>query len=364
MKIKHFYSLVTSLVTAGAFYAQVGINTQTPQATLDVVGNATDITFKDGIIPPRISKQDLASKNLGTYDTTQEGAIVYVNNITAPTGNTPSLTQVANITSKGFYYFTGSVWQPYTSSGTSTSTSGFYDTNGSLTDNRVVTQGANTLAFVGTAVNSFSVDGSTFSVDATNHRVGVGTAAPTNAVHVNATNPLRLEGLQSSSGSAGTLSVNSTGVVQLRNSSSISAVRGTGTVSITVNNNFVNATASTKTFDNLNEMSGNTFTAASTGLYKVDFVINYPQRSASEDDGDGYLGYSQIRLNGIQQSFTNTKVTLPESSAAPSFVTCTNSVLLKMNAGQVLSFQALVFGATPNSTSILAPFTINVVRID
>jgi hypothetical protein len=34
-----------------------------------------------------------------------EGAIVYVNNITAPTGNTPSLTQVANITSKGLLFY-------------------------------------------------------------------------------------------------------------------------------------------------------------------------------------------------------------------------------------------------------------------
>lgn len=152
--------------------------------------------------------------------------------------------------------------------------------------------------------------------------------------------------------------------MQLRNSSNISAARGTGIVTITLNNTFTNATLSTKTFDNLNEMTGNTFTATSTGLYKIDFMINYPQREVTEDDEDGYIGYSQISLNGVQQSFTSTKVSLPEKNGAPSFITCMNSTLLKINAGQVLSFQALSFGSTPSSTNILAPFTINVVRVE
>lgn len=111
-------------------------------------------------------------------------------------------------------------------------------------------------------------------------------------------------------------------------------------------------------------MLGNTFTAASTGLYKVDFLVNYPQRDITEDDGDGYMGYAQISLNGIQQAFTSTKVSVPEKNGAPTFVSCTNSTIIKMNAGQVLSFQALSFGSTPNSTNIVAPFTISVVRID
>lgn len=53
-----------------------------------------------------------------------------------------------------------------------------YNSDGSLTGNRIVTQGTNTLAFTSSAVNGFSVGGNTFSVDAANDRVGIGTTAP------------------------------------------------------------------------------------------------------------------------------------------------------------------------------------------
>lgn len=61
---------------------------------------------------------------------------------------------------------------------TTATTPNIYTANGSLIGNRTVTQGASTLAFTSTALNGFSVDGTTFSVDAANHRVGMGTAAP------------------------------------------------------------------------------------------------------------------------------------------------------------------------------------------
>jgi len=48
--------LVKILLFAGFFIkAQVGINTSTPQATLDVNGKPTDNTVLDGIIAPRIT---------------------------------------------------------------------------------------------------------------------------------------------------------------------------------------------------------------------------------------------------------------------------------------------------------------------
>ncbi|WP_250255671.1 hypothetical protein [Chryseobacterium sp. Marseille-Q3244] len=464
MKGKQFYSLIALCATV-ILNAQVGINTDTPNATLDVAGT-TNPNMKDGLLPPRVSKQQLAAKDSGTYGSDQIGAIVYITDIISPTGLIPSIAQVGSIHNTGYHYFTGLQWVAISTN--------IYNSDGSLTGNRVVTQDANTLAFTSTSVNAFSIDGTTLSVDAANHRTGLGTASPetrfhvvsaipssnrynlidatagtnpygilalrntsalatgnysllgftnsgpssgganwalgsvrtgstlingseedfyignsvgggliermrinsitgnvgigtstaTNKLHINATNPIRLEGLQGASSPVGSLAVNSTGVVQLRNSSNVSAARGTGVVVITLNNTFTNATTSAKTFDNLNEMTGNTFTANATGLYKVDFMVNYPQRDATEDDGDGYTGYAQISLNGVQQSFTSNKVTLPEKNGAPSFVTCTNSTLLKMNAGQILSFQALSFGSTPGSTNIAAPFIISVVRLE
>ena len=62
--------------------------------------------------------------------------------------------------------------------------SNIYTANGTLTGARTVTQGANTLAFTSTATNGFSVDGSTFSVDAANNRIGIGTTAPKNDLQI------------------------------------------------------------------------------------------------------------------------------------------------------------------------------------
>ncbi|MDM1556005.1 hypothetical protein HX126_15675 [Chryseobacterium indologenes] len=464
MKGKQFYSLIALCATV-ILNAQVGINTSNPHATLDVAGT-TDPNMKDGLLPPRVSKQQLAAKEYGTYGSDQIGAIVYITDIISPTGLTPSIAQMGSIHNTGYHYFTGLQWVAISTN--------IYNSDGSLIGNRVVTQDTNTLAFTSTSVNGFSVDGTTLSIDAANHRTGVGTASPetrfhvvatapssnrynlidatvgntpnsilalrntsalatgnysllgftnsgpssgganwalgsvrtgsilingseedfyignsvgggliermrinpitgnvgigtstaTNKLHINATNPVRLEGLQGASGPVGSLTVNSTGVVQLRNASNVSAARGTGIMTITLNNTFTNATISAKTFDNLNEMTGNTFTASATGLYKIDFTVNYPQRDVAEDDGDGYIGYAQISLNGVQQSFTSNKVSLPEKNGAPTFITCTNSTLLKINAGQIISFQALSFGSTPNLTNIVAPFTISVVRLE
>lgn len=195
--------------------------------------------------------------------------------------------------------------------------------------------------------------------------MGVGIMAPTNKLHVNGTNPLRLEGLQVSADTSGSLTVNSTGVVQLQNSSSISAVRATGNVSITVNNTFTTIGTPTETFDNLNELTGTTFTAATTGLYKVDFSINYPQRANTEDGGDGYLTFVTINLNGTAYSSKMTKVAPPEVSGAPSTITGSNSELIKMTTGNTLTFQGLTFGSNPTTAApINGSYVVNIVRID
>lgn len=94
-----------SLISFAA-QGQVGINTQTPQATLEVVGKPNDINHYDGIILPRITGDQLAAK---TYSPAKKGAIVFV------TGATTNLTgQVLHITKSGLYYFDGNLWMPFT----------------------------------------------------------------------------------------------------------------------------------------------------------------------------------------------------------------------------------------------------------
>ena len=42
--------------------AQVGINTTEPKATLDITGSATNLTKIDGVIPPRLTGDELKAK--------------------------------------------------------------------------------------------------------------------------------------------------------------------------------------------------------------------------------------------------------------------------------------------------------------
>lgn len=119
----------------------VGIGTTTPTQPLDVVGN---VKFSGALMP---------NNTAGTTGQvlTSAGAGV------APTWTTPATVNT------------------------------LYSADGTLAGNRVVTQGANTLAFNGTAVNAFSVDGTTMSVDAANNRVGIGTSTPVSQLSVGST---------------------------------------------------------------------------------------------------------------------------------------------------------------------------------
>ena len=83
-----------------------------------------------------------------------------------------------------------------------------YTANGTLTGDRVVTQGTSFLRFTPTITNGFSVNGTTFSVDGENNRVGIGTITPLRKFHLNGTmqltNELNVGGTATTVGSAGT----------------------------------------------------------------------------------------------------------------------------------------------------------------
>ncbi|MFY1047479.1 hypothetical protein [Chryseobacterium sp. GP-SGM7] len=99
--IYSFLSLISFIVQG-----QVGINTQTPQATLEVVGKPNDTNHYDGIIPPRITGDQLSAK---TYSPSKKGTIVFV---TDPASSLSG--QVLRITKSGLYYFDGIIWMPFT----------------------------------------------------------------------------------------------------------------------------------------------------------------------------------------------------------------------------------------------------------
>ncbi|WP_262151027.1 hypothetical protein [Chryseobacterium foetidum] len=93
------YILLAALLCSYGMNAQVGINTNTPSATLDVQ-KSTTAGQPIGIIPPRVTGDELRL-NANVYGAAQNGAIVYVTTpITAITEPKSS-----SITSRGLFIY-------------------------------------------------------------------------------------------------------------------------------------------------------------------------------------------------------------------------------------------------------------------
>lgn len=227
---KQLLSIIV-LLTCSEISAQVGINSTTPKATLDIAAKTSNGSTPEGIIAPRLTGDQIKAAD-AQYTAAQQGTIIY-----ATAAVTTASVKTANLTAPGYYYYDGSLWQKigntYTGStsialnGSSfertaltgdvtaaannnsttisnnavtsakildgdianadlgTGVGGIYKGSGSLSGATTVTQNANTLAFTSTATNGFSVDGTSLSVDAANNRVGIGTSGPTEKLHVN-----------------------------------------------------------------------------------------------------------------------------------------------------------------------------------
>ena len=66
-----------ALLCSGLAYSQVGIDTETPKATLDVTGKPTDMSKIDGFIVPRLAGTELKAKD-ALYGADQNAALIYV----------------------------------------------------------------------------------------------------------------------------------------------------------------------------------------------------------------------------------------------------------------------------------------------
>lgn len=91
---------IISICAAVAAYAQTGINTETPKATLDVTAKKEVLTI-DGLLPPRLTRAELTEKGNTLYGKDQDGTIIYINDVSG--GDTQS--QRTYIESKGLYIF-------------------------------------------------------------------------------------------------------------------------------------------------------------------------------------------------------------------------------------------------------------------
>lgn len=112
--MKKQFIILSTLMIGGLVYGQIGINTPDPKATLDIVALPADLTKIDGLIAPRLKGAELKAKD-ANYSTPQTGAIVYV---TEALISTDTSIRTVNVTSIGYFYFDGTVWQKMTSGGT------------------------------------------------------------------------------------------------------------------------------------------------------------------------------------------------------------------------------------------------------
>lgn len=176
--MKNNVFLLSAMLFSGIAFAQVGVNTSNPESTFDITaknakGNATSI---DGLLVPRVDRERAQSMSKIPLST-----LIYVNDIT--TGTQAGIT--VNIDIEGYYYFDGNVWVKLNPNITGTDQdNNIYNTNGTLLENRIVTQNDKTLSFLGDSVNGFSVDGNTFSVDSKNNRIGFGTTTPSSRFEI------------------------------------------------------------------------------------------------------------------------------------------------------------------------------------
>lgn len=111
-RMKAKFTQLSIVLISGFSIAQVGINTASPKATMDISakrdnsGQITDNTQTFGLQAPRLTRAEL-TVNTATYNSDQRGALIYITDVTG--GDNAG--QRVNITSMGYYYFDGTVWQ-------------------------------------------------------------------------------------------------------------------------------------------------------------------------------------------------------------------------------------------------------------
>ncbi|MDY3363793.1 hypothetical protein PG623_07245 [Riemerella anatipestifer] len=92
------------LVAYGQYDGKVGINTNTPNATLEIqISDANKTgTTKEGILIPNVTTERAKAMGAGVAEST----LVYIESGTAEASTT-----ISEVNGKGFYYFTDGKWQ-------------------------------------------------------------------------------------------------------------------------------------------------------------------------------------------------------------------------------------------------------------
>ena len=149
MKKALFSAFLLSTLAVNAQIGKVGVNTNNPKATLDIQPSPANAlptaTTNEGVLIPKLSKTRVAN-----IATPEDATTIYVSDVTY-TGTNPA---VADITSKGFYYYDADPVMPINSKwkklNVNAGGTNLYNTDGTLTDNRIVNMNGKNLSFTGT----------------------------------------------------------------------------------------------------------------------------------------------------------------------------------------------------------------------
>ncbi|GAA4154145.1 hypothetical protein GCM10022217_10820 [Chryseobacterium ginsenosidimutans] len=145
--------LLTTLgvLTASLISAQLGINTDKPNAALDIVSD------KSGILIPRMTAAQIEQINTPT-----EGELVFC------TTNTGSV-----VNTIGFWYFDGTIWNPITAN--NSTGENIYNSDGSLAGNRIV----------GLDNHDMNIGSDKLFISGITGNIGVNTNLPTEKLDIN-----------------------------------------------------------------------------------------------------------------------------------------------------------------------------------
>ena len=146
MKKALFSAFLLSTLAVNAQIGKVGVNTDNPKATLDIQPSPANAlptaTTNEGVLIPKA--------RIANITTPVDATMIYVSDVTY-TGTNPA---VADITSKGFYYYDADPVMPINSKwkklNVNAGGTNLYNTDGTLTDNRIVNMNGKNLSFTGT----------------------------------------------------------------------------------------------------------------------------------------------------------------------------------------------------------------------
>ncbi|SMC51298.1 hypothetical protein [Chryseobacterium sp. YR221] len=195
-----------------------------------------------------------------------------------------------------------------------------YNSNGTLSANRTVAQAGNILAFTSTATagtSHFTVDGTTFNVDARNNRIGLGTASPNNLLDLGASQGKKLAIWNSTAGDDFYGFGAAQNVLQL-----FAGVPTTGNALMTLNKNGRVGIGTTNPQANFHTIGTRRFENATSGSVAVGAVLTATDTNgtaewripASQTAVGGVVGGAGINIpfaNDGTYKYTGRYVTLP-----------------------------------------------------